>query len=640
VTELVTDGAGAAALPRRPTASPPAAAAAKVAFVPYPITRPLLFVSDLLAALMLGVDLLVVIGSVVARTTFNAPVEWADDVARGLMVGSTFFGAASATARHESLGIAFFAARLPPRLRELVDTVTWLLILGLSAYVAFYTIDLSLMTTGQTTGSGLPLEWTFYPMGGGMICMTAFAAETIVRCRVRRIVESVAVVAVVVGAYMAWAAVLPDALPSSGALMLAALVVTLFGGLPIGFVLVLATLVFVLTQGSLPGVIVSQQMARGIDSFVMLAIPFFILVGYLMEANGMSVRLIEALRRMVGGMRGGLNMVLVLSMVLFSGISGSKTADVAAVGSVLIPAAKRSKQNPGNAVALLGASAVMAESIPPCINLIILAFVSNISIGGLFMAGFVPAAMMATCLLIASVVFGTKAGITDEVATFAGTRGVWSGTIVSVGLIAMIFIGFKFGYATATEISAFAALYAVVFGALVFRELTWRSLAYCLVQSATRSGMVLFICACAQSLSFTLTIQQIPHALALFMIHLSQTAGIGTFLLVSIAILIVMGSVLEGAAALILFGPLLVPVAAQMGIDPLQFGIVLVISMGIGYFAPPIGCGLLTCCLVGDVELEKAIKPIFGYLGLLLACVIVIAFFPAISTTLPHAFGY
>jgi TRAP-type C4-dicarboxylate transport system permease small subunit len=299
VTELVTDGAGAAALPRRPTASPPAAAAAKVAFVPYPITRPLLFVSDLLAALMLGVDLLVVIGSVVARTTFNAPVEWADDVARGLMVGSTFFGAASATARHESLGIAFFAARLPPRLRELVDTVTWLLILGLSAYVAFYTIDLSLMTTGQTTGSGLPLEWTFYPMGGGMICMTAFAAETIVRCRVRRIVESVAVVAVVVGAYMAWAAVLPDALPSSGALMLAALVVTLFGGLPIGFVLVLATLVFVLTQGSLPGVIVSQQMARGIDSFVMLAIPFFILVGYLMEANGMSVRLIEALRRMV-----------------------------------------------------------------------------------------------------------------------------------------------------------------------------------------------------------------------------------------------------------------------------------------------------------------------------------------------------
>jgi tripartite ATP-independent transporter DctM subunit len=641
VTDLVIDGAKTTeSSPRVSTASPPAEAKASVAFVPHPITRPLLVVSDWLAAVMLAADVLVVIGSVVARTTFDAPVEWADDVARGLMVGSTFFGAASATARHESLGIDFFAARLPPRLRELVDAVTWLLILGLSAYVAFFTIDLSLMTTGQTTGSGLPLEWTFYPMGGGMICMTAFAAETMVRLPVRRIVESVAVLAVIIGAYMAWVTVLPGAVPSPGPLMLIGLVVTLFGGLPVGFVLVLAALIFVLTEGSLPGVIVSQQMARGIDSFVMLAVPFFVLVGYLMEANGMSIRLIEALRRMVGGMRGGLNMVLVLSMVLFSGISGSKTADVAAVGSVLIPAAKRAKQNPGSAVALLGASAVMAESIPPCINLIILAFVSNISIGGIFMAGFIPAGMMATCLIIASIAFGTRAAIVGDGESFVGKRGVWAGTIVSIGLIVMIFVGFKFGYATATEISAFAAAYAVVFGALVFRELTWRSLYQCLVQSACRSGMVLFICSCAQSLSFTLTIQQIPHALGLFMIHLSQTAGVGTFLLVSIAILIVMGSVLEGAAALILFGPLLVPIAAQMGIDPLQMGIVLVISMGIGYFAPPIGCGLLTCCLVGDVPLEQAIKPIFGYLGLLLACVIVIAFFPAISTTLPHAFGY
>ncbi len=622
------------------TASPLAVPAAKVAFVPYPVTQPLLRVCDCVGALMLAADVLVVIGSVVARTTFDAPVEWADDVARGLMVGSTFFGAASATARHESLGIEFFAARLPDRLRELTDAITWLLILALSAYVAFYTMELGWMTTGQTTGSGLPLEWTFYPMGGGMICMTAFAAESMARIPVRRIVESVAVIAVIVAIYLAWAALLPDALPSSSQLMLIGLVITLFGGLPIGFVLVLTALIFVLTQGTLPGVIVSQQMARGIDSFVMLAVPFFILVGYLMEANGMSIRLIEALRRLVGGMRGGLNLVLVLSMLLFSGISGSKTADVAAVGSVLIPAAKRSKQNPGNAVALLGASAVMAESIPPCINLIILAFVSNISIGGIFMAGIVPAGMMAACLIVASVVFGTRAAIVGEGESFVGKRGVWAGTIVSIGLIVMIFVGFKFGYATATEISAFAALYAVVFGALVFRELTWRSLAQCMVQSAARSGMVLFICACAQSLSFTLTIQQIPHRLGLFMIHLSQTAGVGSFLLVSIAILIVMGSVLEGAAALILFGPLLVPVAAQMGIDPLQMGIVLVISMGIGYFAPPIGCVLLTCCLIGDVPLEQTIKPIFLYLGLLLACVIVIAFFPAISTALPHAFGY
>lgn len=640
MSNFTTGAVGELTSPQLPARPVPASVEALPAFVPYPITRPLLLVSDTFAALMLGADLLVVIGSVLARSLFNAPVEWADDVARGLMVGSSFFGAASAMARHESLGMAFFVERLAPRWREIVETTTWLLTLVVSAYVAYHTIDLGLMTTGQTTGSGLPLEWTFYPMGAGMVCMAAFAGEATLRRPTRSLLPSVIILAAIGAVYAGWSNLSPETVPAPGALMLTALVVTLFGGLPIGFVLVLSALVFLLVNGTLPGVIVAQQMARGIDSFVMLAIPFFILVGYLMEANGMSVRLIEALRRLVGGIRGGLNMVLILSMVLFSGISGSKTADVAAVGSVLIPAAKRSGQNPGHAVALLSASAVMGETIPPCINLIILGFVANVSIGGLFMAGFLPAALMASCLLIASIVFGTKAGLVGEVAVFSGKRGIWAGTIVSLGLILMIFIGFKFGFATATEISAFAALYAILAGVLVFHELPPRSLAYCLVQAASRSGLVLFICASAQSLSFMLTLQQIPHELGLFMVHLSQTAGVGTFLLISIAVLIVMGSVLEGAAALILFGPLLLPVAVQIGIDPLQFGIVLVVSMGIGLFAPPIGLGLLSACLIGDVPLEQTIKPIFGYLGLLLLCVFVIAFFPAISTTLPRAFGY
>ena len=184
--------------------------------------------------------------------------------------------------------------------------------------------------------------------------------------------------------------------------------------MPIGFALALAALIFIWVEGTLPGVIFAQQMARGIDNFVLLAIPFFILVGYLMEANGMSVRLIELLQRAVGRMRGGLNVVMVMSMVLFSGISGSKMADVAAVGSVLIPAARRSQQNPGGAVALLAASAVMAEAIPPCINLIILGFVANLSIGGLFVAGLLPAALMALALIVLSIILGKRPEPVEE----------------------------------------------------------------------------------------------------------------------------------------------------------------------------------------------------------------------------------
>jgi tripartite ATP-independent transporter DctM subunit len=600
----------------------------------------LLNVTDAVAAVLLAADLAVVIVSVVLRSTFNAPVEWSDDVARGLMVGSSFFGAASALARGENAGVAFFVDRVPTPARRIVDAVSALLILIITGYIAFHAIELGMLTTGQTTGSGLPLELTFYPMGAGAACMAAFALDQFLRRGARDIMLALPIVGALLGIWLGWNALLPATVPGAGPLMLLGFVLSLCGGMAIGFALALAALIYIWAEGALPGVIFAQQMARGIDNFVLLAIPFFILVGYLMEANGMSVRLIALLERMVGRMRGGLNVVMVLSMVIFSGISGSKMADVAAVGSVLIPAARRSRQNPGNAVALLAASAVMAEAIPPCINLIILGFVANLSIGGLFMAGLVPAALMALALIAVAILFGVRTQIADDATAPIPLRQLWSGAAATVGLLVLIFGGFKSGFATATEISAFAALYALVVGGVVFRELgahaAWRSFTH----SAIRSGLIMFIVAAAQSLAFVLTLQQIPHALGDALVHLSQTGGTWLFMILSIAILIVMGSVLEGAAALIIFGPLLIPVATTLGIAPLHFGVVLVVAMGIGLFAPPLGLGLYGACLVGNVPIEDTVKPIFGYLGLLLICLLVIAFVPSLTLWLPHALGY
>jgi tripartite ATP-independent transporter DctM subunit len=603
------------------------------------IIASLLTLSDATAAILLAADLLVVCGSVLLRSRFNAPVEWADDVARGLMVGSSFFGAASALARSENLGVAFFIDMLPSGVRRVIDCMGTLLVTVIAGYVAFNAIKLGWLTTGQTSGSGLPLELTFYPMGVGALFMTIFAAELFCARPVRNMIAGAVATGLIVGLYLAWDFAAPDSVPSSGALMLAGFFITLFGGLPIGFALALAALIFIWVEGTLPGVIFAQQMARGIDNFVLLAIPFFILVGYLMEANGMSVRLIELLQRAVGRMRGGLNVVMVTSMVLFSGISGSKMADVAAVGSVLIPAARRSRQNPGSAVALLAASAVMAETIPPCINLIILGFVANLSIGGLFVAGLLPAGLMALALIAVSIIFGKRTALV-EAESRVPMSGLWSGAIASFGLIFMIFAGFKSGFATATEISAFAAVYAIVIGGLVFRELSFKTAAHSFIQAATRSGLVLFIVAAAQSLAFILTLQQVPHAVGDMMLSLSGAHGTWLFMLLSIAVLIVMGSVLEGAAALIIFGPLLLPVATKLGIDPLHFGVVLVIAMGLGLFAPPLGLGLYGACLIGNVPIEQTVKPIIGYLGLLFLCLLIIAFVPDISTALPRAFGY
>ncbi|WP_036051060.1 TRAP transporter large permease subunit [Bradyrhizobium sp. Tv2a-2] len=604
------------------------------------LTTVLLGLSDTIAALMLAADLLVVCVSVLARYLFNAPVEWSDDVARGLMVGSSFFGAASALARSENLGVAFFVSLLPARLRPAVDAISALLVTIISGYVAFNAIKLGGLTSGQTTGSGLPLELTFYPMGVGAVFMTIFALDQFCARPWRDALVGIVVVGAIVVLYLTWNITSPDTVPSSGTLMLLGFFITLFGGLPIGYALALAAAIFIWVEGTLPGVIFAQQMARGIDNFVLLAIPFFILVGYLMEANGMSVRLIELLQRAVGHMRGGLNVVMVTSMVLFSGISGSKMADVAAVGSVLIPAARSSRQNPGSAVALLAASAVMAETIPPCINLIILGFVANLSIGGLFVAGLLPAGLMAVALIAVSIIFGQKPAAVEAVQPRKSVTGLWTGAIASFGLIFMIFAGFKSGFATATEISAFAALYALIVGSVLFRELSFRTTAATFVQAATRSGLVLFIVAAAQALAFILTLQQVPHMIGEMMLSLSGAQGVWLFMLLSIAVLIVMGSVLEGAAALIIFGPLLLPVAVKLGINPLHFGVVLVIAMGIGLFAPPLGLGLYGACLIGKVPIEQTVKPILGYLGLLFVCLVVIAFVPAISTALPRALGY
>ena len=331
---------------------------------PARITRPLLTLVDATAALLLLADLAVVCVSVLSPLRAQRPDRVVRRRGAGADGGAELLRRGGAPWRGgENVGVAFFVDRLPGGTRRVADAMSALVVTITAGFLAYHALHLGVLTQGQTTGSGLPLQWSFLPMGAGCACMAAFGLE---RLLARRAVDLAAAALIVGGLACAWLgvdALAPDWLPP-GALMGAAFLLCLLAGAPIGFVLALSALVYVWTDGSLPGVVFAQQVARGIDNFVLLAIPFFILVGYVMEANGMSVRLIALLERLVGRVRGGLNVVMVLSMVVFSGISGSKMADVAAVGSVLIPAARRSRQDPGNAVALLAASAVMAEDDP------------------------------------------------------------------------------------------------------------------------------------------------------------------------------------------------------------------------------------------------------------------------------------
>ncbi len=311
----------------------------------------------------------------------------------------------------------------------------------------------------------------------------------------------------------------------------------------------------------------------------------------------------------------------------------------------MLPAMRQSGYDENDAVALLAATAVMGETIPPCINMIILGYVANVSIGGLFVAGLLPAAVMGFGLILVTVLTARRQRTQDRKALPSGPRSLGyvlrttGGALTAVFLVVIIVGGIVGGVATPTEVSAVAVVYALLVGGLAFREMTWRAFADFLMRAASLSGMIMFIVASAQVLSYLLTVNLIPQTMAADLAGIGSSSGTWAFLLIAIGMLIVMGSVLEGAPALIVFAPLLLPAAVKLGVNPLHFGILLVISMGIGLFAPPVGVGLYTACAVGQVPVERVTRPIAKYLAIIFVALLLIAFVPAITLVLPRWLG-
>lgn len=595
---------------------------------------------EALAALVLAVDVLVVFVSVVWRYFLHHPLDWTEEVARSLLMLLVFLGASIGMAKGQHLGIDSIRGLLPPKAREFaVQCCSWIVLI-VAGVLTWSGAELMVSSQGQITPFGMPQMILVAPvLAGGLLFMLfglrnlALAPAGVVRA------SGVAVAlacAFVVG--MQW--LMPGVWPGAGVWMLLSFVLCLVSGVPIAFALAFSSAVYFTLNPTLPLVVYSQQIAAGADHFVLLAIPFFVLAGLVMEVNGMSSRLIELLVRAVGRMRGGINLIMIAAIAFFSGISGSKLADVAAVGGILMPAVRRCKQDENEAAGLLASTAVMAETIPPCINLIIFGFVANVSIGGLFIAGLVPAAFLAVALGVLAVVVGTRA---DPALAFPVQRKLLTlvaGAMVGLLMILMIGKGVTSGIATSTEVSAFAVVYALVVGGLAFRELTWHKVYRLFVDSAALAGTILFIVASASSVAYALTIEQIPQSLAAAMVEAAHAYGVWLFLLIAIGLLIVFGAVLEGAPALIIFGPLLTPVAVQLGLNPIHFGIVLVIAMGLGLFSPPLGLGLYATCAVTGTRMADVAKPMAKYLAILFVALLVIAFVPSITLWLPRQFGF
>ena len=599
----------------------------------------LLHFTEHFAALVLAVDVLVVFASVIFRYFLHDPFDWAEEIARALMVTQVFLGAATVLARSQHVGIDVFRGLLPARWRPaLIQLCSWIIVI-VAATLLVSSCGLLVDSYSQSTPIGLP-QWIYvYPVVIGSLFMTLFGIANALNGDRKTAWTTALGCAVLALAVWGWNLALPEYEIKPWFLLAAGFFGSLIIGVPIAFVLGFSSLLYFLTDPSLPMLVYSQQVMAGMDHFVLLAIPFFVLAGLIMEVNGMSARLIELLLRMFGRVRGGLSLIMIFATAFFSGVSGSKLADIAAVGGVIMPAVRKTNQDPNEAAGLLACTAVMAETIPPCINMIILGFVANISIGGLFIAGLVPAGVLAVSLAAVAVYYGKKIDPDTAFEHKTPLPRLLGGALVALVMIVMIGKGVTSGVATSTEVSAFAVVYALVVGGLALGELTWRSIVRLFVRSAAMAGGILFIVAAASSVSFALTIQQIPVYLSGAMVAFAHSHGSTMFVVLSVLMLIAFGAILEGAPALIIFGPLLTPIAQQLGVHPLHFGTVLVIAMGLGLFAPPIGLGLFATCAITGTEMKNVARPMLKYLVVLFIVLMVLVFVPAFSLWLPGRMG-
>jgi tripartite ATP-independent transporter DctM subunit len=590
------------------------------------------------AAGLIG-ELLFVVGDVLSRSLFAYSLQWSNELSEIALSAIAFIGGAAAYRESHHMAISIVRDIFPPCGRKIIAIVgEWLVfcVCAISCYASFEVLQQhwdNLMPTLQISSSWIALPFTI-----GMALVALYAIERLILdYPVRPVLMSGAVVgALFVGAgAVGVVPFLAHSATASLSIMMMIFLVTVLLSLPVSFAMVLATLLYLNVTDSAPIVAVPSNMIDGISNFILIALPFFIFAGIIMEKGGISVRLVRLAMLLVGRLRGGLLQVMVVTIYLVSGISGSKSADVAAVGSVMRNELRKQGYRSEEGAAVLAASAAMAETIPPSIGMLVLGSVTPISIGTLFVAGLLPAAVIAICLM--ALIYVKSLRHTDTPAppgTVQRTTAI-AGAVLPLAMPVMMVVGIRFGIATPTEVSSFAVVYGIVLSCLVYRDIRLRNVWRLAEQCAVIAGMVLFVMSAAASFAWVLAAADLARALITLLHMVGDRPWI--FMLGSIFLLIVVGSLLEGLPAIIILAPLLLPIAVQFGFEPVQYGIVLLLAMGVGAFMPPIGIGFYVACAVAESSMEGAARTMLPYLAVLVLGVVLIAFCPWITLILPHA---
>ncbi len=588
---------------------------------------------ELLCSLLVIAEIIILFAGVVSRYVIDRPLVWSDELAGILFLWLAMLGSVVALWRASHMRLTTLVAALaPPRRRAaqaLAVAAPALFLALLLPQAIEYAQEQAAITTPALGLSDIVRAGAI-PVGVGLMLLDCVLR--LLRSGWRDLAAPAALLLVVAGGL--W--LVSPALGNLGNWNLVLFFVVLLGacvlgGIPIAFAFGLATLLHLGLTTHVPLLIVVSRMDEGMSTLILLAVPLFVFLGLLIEMTGMAAAMVAFLAALLGHVRGGLCYVLLGAMYLISGISGAKAADMAAVAPVLFPEMKRRGIHEGELISLLSASGAMSETIPPSLVLITVGSVTGVSIAALFAGGLLPALLLAIALALLA---RYRARLDDMGAAGRASAATVARTFI-VALPALILpfvIRFAVveGVATATEVSTIGIAYAIVVGLLLYRRFDWRRIPAMLIETASLSGAILLIIGTATAMGWALTQSGFSRALATTM-EAAPGGQIG-FMAESVVAFVILGSVLEGIPAMVLFGPLMFPIARAMGVNEVHYAMVVILAMGIGLFAPPFGVGYYAACAIGKISPDAAMGRIWPYLGALLVGLIVVAAVPWIST--------
>jgi tripartite ATP-independent transporter DctM subunit len=423
------------------------------------------------------------------------------------------------------------------------------------------------------------------------------------------------------------------------AILFGIFLITMFIGIPIAFALCLGALAVLWMTGLLVPELVVQRIFAGMDSFPIMAIPFFVLAGALMETGGISARLVRFSNCLVGWIPGGLAHVAIVASMFFAGISGSAVADTAAIGSTMIPVMKRRGFEPDFSAGLISAAGVIGPIIPPSIPMVLYGSIAGVSIGSLFLGGIVPGILMGLSLMMLVYVMAARGRTFPKAEPRPSLRELLDAFVAASGALVMPLIivgGILGGIFTATEAAVVAVVYALVVGMFVYRELKWRDLPDILFRASVSTAMVLIIVGIANLVGFILAMNQIPQAVSSFFAH-TFTSQAAVLLVINILLLVV-GCFIDGGSAIIIFTPVLMPLVAQFGIDPIFFGVMITVNLMIGTITPPVGLSLYIAGGIAGLSLERMSRAVIPFLLLEVGVLLLITYVPEIVLMVPRMF--